>query len=79
MDIIREKIRVMVSKLDSLRTLSSTPLESFYAPCPAYKTTNTPPEQGWQPFSEGQRFGGIDEHFWLRLSIPSTVGFRQLI
>ena len=47
MDMIREKIRVMVTKLDSLRTLSSTPLESFYAPCPAYKTTNTPPAQGW--------------------------------
>jgi alpha-mannosidase len=31
-----------------------------------YKTSNTPPESGWQPFEKGQRISGRDDHFWFR-------------
>ena len=72
MDFIKEKIRVMVEKLGSLRTLSSSPISMTYADCPEYKTTNLPPENGWRPFREGERFTGIDTHFWLHLTTPTV-------
>lgn len=70
MDFIKEKIRVMVDKLNSLRTLSSEPLSMIFCDCPVYKSTNLPPEEGWLPFTNGERFSGIDTHFWLHLTIP---------
>lgn len=73
MDFIKEKIRVMVGKLDSLRTLSSTPLPCTCADCPEYKTSNLPPKDGWRPFAEGERFAGIDDHFWLHLTTPAVA------
>ena len=70
MDFIREKIRVMTDKLRTLRTLSTQSLDCVCAECPEYKTTNQPPVDGWRPFCEGERFSGIDQHFWLRLTTP---------
>lgn len=72
MDFIKEKIRVMVEKLDSLRTLSSTPLPMTYSDCPEYKITNQPPRDGWHPFTEGARFSGVDTHFWLHITVPAV-------
>lgn len=72
MDFIKQKIRVMVDKLYSLRTLSTQSLACTYTDCPAYKTSNVPPVDGWQQFVEGERFSGIDEHFWLHLTIPAV-------
>lgn len=72
MDFIKEKIRVMADKLGSLRTLSAVPLAFSCADCPEYKVSNVPPEGGWRPFSEGERFTGIDTHFWLHLTTPAV-------
>lgn len=72
MDFIKEKIRVMVDKLRSLYTLSSQSLDCTVADCPEYKISNLPPVDGWRPFREGERFTGIDEHFWLHLTTPAV-------
>lgn len=72
MDFIKEKIRVMVEQLSSLRTLSSTLLPMTYCDCPDYKINNVPPEEGWRSFADGERFTGIDTHFWLHLTVPAV-------
>lgn len=62
----------MIDKLNSLRTLSSVPLQMACCDCPEYKTSNIPPKNGWCPFREGERFSGIDSHFWLHVTVPAV-------
>ena len=71
MDFIKEKIRVMASKLQSLITLDSTVLEYSYVECPEYKTDNVPPTEGWKSYEPYKIFEGKDSHYWLHLKVDA--------
>lgn len=36
-----------------------------------YKTSNTPPECGWEPFPYGTKISGKDQHFWFRATFKT--------
>ena len=74
MDFIKEKIRVMTEKLESLTVLRQQALPFRWIACPQYKQTNTPPapDAGWQDAVPDMRFGGVDTHFWLHTRIPAA-------
>ncbi len=46
-----------------------------------YKTGNTPPADGWIPFTENTMLSGNDVHFWLRASFrtPSCAPHERLM
>ena len=71
MDFIKEKIRVMATKLNELRFLSSEPIKYKYVECEGYKKGNTPPDASapWKDADEFQRFSGIDAHTWIHFTI----------
>ena len=60
------KIRVICEQLDRLRRYDAGLPLSFEV-CPAgYKTGNTPPEGPWTAWKDGDRFRGMDSHYWFR-------------
>ena len=73
MDFIKEKIRVMTEKLNSLVVLNQENVEYTYMECPQYKVNNTPPglDEAWKPYEPNVLFSGIDTHYWLRMHIKA--------
>ena len=74
MDFSREKIRVMVEKLDELRCRMLRPLTFSHIDAPAYKQDNTPPapDAGWQGPVTELRLEGVDAHCWLHLKLEKA-------
>ncbi|MBQ4109635.1 MAG: alpha-mannosidase [Clostridia bacterium] len=71
MDFIKEKIRIMVDKLNQLKLIEKNTIDVEYVECPEYKVTNEPPKEGWKPFPKGLRFEGIDNHYWVRANVKA--------
>lgn len=73
MDFKKEKIRIMCEKLNELKQISKTKIEYEFAECPEYKVTNTPPDKNadWKKAKDGERFGGVDYHYWLHMKIDA--------
>lgn len=69
MDFIKEKIRVIADKLNSVKTLKKKEIDFLYTDCPEYKITNTPPADGWREFKKGDRVSGKDDHKWIHFKI----------
>ena len=71
----QERIQIL---LHELKQASVTTLESItnveYTPC-GYKTDNTPPTEGWMPYTPGQPLQGRDSHCWFRAAFrtPAAV------
>ena len=73
MDFIFKKIKAMNDKLNSLRTVKSTPLDYYYTDTVGYKKGNYPKSDvTWYPAPENHIFGGVDEHRWIKVAVNST-------
>lgn len=73
MDFKNEKIRVMCGKLNKWRKVCETEIDYEFVEFPEYKTSNTPPDKSaaWQKSTPNYRFGGIDNHYWMHISIDA--------
>lgn len=77
---IFEKVSTLVTRL---RELTDTPAGEIsgitYVPCD-YKSSNTPPSDGWTAFTPGTRVSGQDSHFWFRFSLhtPAALPGKDL-
>ncbi|MBR5473321.1 MAG: alpha-mannosidase [Clostridia bacterium] len=66
-----EKIRLTWQRLNQFANTKLYDLEGVeYVKCD-YKTDNTFPESGWQPFEKGTIMTGRDAHYWLRASFKT--------
>ncbi len=77
----REHINVICGKLlgQSRQTVEEIG-DVFFVPC-GYKTDNTPPADGWQPFDSRVPFFGKDDiHYWFKASFktPAVDEHHQL-
>lgn len=71
MAFIDEKIRLTWQKLNQFANTKLYDLEGVeYVKCD-YKTDNTFPKSGWQPFQKGTIMTGRDAHYWLRVSFKT--------
>ena len=72
---IKEKIAISVENLKNLIVTDKSDVAFEYVECPEYKETNTPPAKnaGWKPFPKDFRLSGIDQHFWLHMSVKTPV------
>ena len=72
MDFITEKIKNMCWQLNEWKTVSKKEIDFLYLECPEYKVTNTPTssDADWKSFKNGNRFSGIDNHYWMHFKIP---------
>ena len=70
MNFIKDKIRVSIDKLNTLKDTLLNELEFKFIPC-GYKTQNTPPppSANWKKFQNGSCLNGIDDHFWLHITV----------
>lgn len=66
MSFVDEKIRISWQKLRQFANIKLYDLEGVeYVKC-GYKTDNSFPESGWQPFTADTKMTGRDAHYWLR-------------
>ena len=66
-----EKIKITWQKLNQFANTKLYDLEGIeYVQCD-YKTDNSFPESGWQPFENGTAMTGRDAHYWLRASFKT--------
>lgn len=66
-----EKIRLTWQRLNQFANTKLYDLEGVeYVKCD-YKTDNTFPKNGWQPFKKGTIMTGRDAHYWLRASFKT--------
>lgn len=74
MDFIKEKIRVGCENLSRLKESVLSALNFDYIHTSGYKEGTAPPSESeqWRPYVSGSRIEGTDEHYWLRISIPSV-------
>ena len=79
MDYLFEKIRVIIQQLAPLRQTAPEPLEGVACLPAGYKTSNTPPEGDWMPWSREDSIRGKDAHYWFHVSFtapPEKPGHR---
>lgn len=71
MDFIKEKIRVSAEKLYQLSEEKLCDISYEYLHCDGYKTSNAFPgaEADWKKAQEGERFCGVDEHYWIKFNL----------
>ncbi len=74
MDFIKEKIRVMTTKLNQCKIVTTEPVVYSFIECPEYKTSNTPPAEdaAWQAYVPDKLFEGVDHHYWLHMQLPAV-------
>ena len=82
MRFVPEKIKLTCQQLLEFahRKLSDIPQE--YVPAEGYKTSNTPPTEGWMPFPDGGRVRGRDAHYWFRCALktpPAKAGTQYYV
>lgn len=71
MSFVDEKIRISWQKLRQFANIKLYDLEGVeYVKC-GYKTDNSFPESGWQPFTADTKMTGRDAHYWLRASFKT--------
>ena len=71
MSFVDEKIRISWQKLRQFANIKLYDLEGVeYVEC-GYKTDNSFPESGWQPFTADTKMTGRDAHYWLRASFKT--------
>lgn len=71
MSFVDEKIRISWQKLRQFANKKLYDLEGVeYVKC-GYKTDNSFPESGWQPFTADTKMTGRDAHYWLRASFKT--------
>lgn len=72
-DFIMDKLRLLCETLEKHHTVQlGTPETIEYVAC-GYKTDNTPPETGWQPFAQGTPVSGVDAHYWFRFDVQTPA------
>ena len=77
---IFEKVNTLANRLKGLMVLPAADVGAVeYVPC-GYKTSNTPPAEGWKPFEKFQRVIGRDSHFWFHMNFrtPDAQEGRSL-
>ena len=83
MSFIKEKIKITCDTLLELAHKKLYPIDNMeYTPCDGYKTSNTPPADGWMPFPDGTRVRGKDTHYWFRCSLrtpPAEVNTQYYL
>ena len=73
MSFVMDKLRILCEKLEEQRAQPLSGMSGVeYVSC-GYKKSNTPPEDGWQPFAPGMRVGGADRHYWFRFDLDTTA------
>ena len=74
-------VQSFLMSLDGLRYRTLSELtEVEYCPC-GYKTSNTPPTEGWMPYRSEIALQGMDGHYWLRSTFhtPAVEEGEELI
>lgn len=78
MSFLKDKLRITCGKLWNFSHQQLATLENIEYQMAEYKTDNTPPVDGWQPFASGNRVQGKDGHAWFRVTFttpPAKEGF----
>ncbi|MBE6768777.1 MAG: alpha-mannosidase [Ruminococcaceae bacterium] len=74
---VMDQIQTTVEKLGQHAHIHICELDGVeYQPC-GYKTDNTLPSAGWQPFPKGTRIAGHDGHFWFRVKFTTPAAREQ--
>lgn len=82
MDFIKDKIRVTCEQLKKYAYEDLGAVEGLEFVESDYKQSNEPPKSGWKPFfSEKDRLGGRDKHWWMRakLKAPKVGESKQVV
>jgi len=78
---LKNSVKSFLKSLDRMRYRHLCNLSGVeYQPCD-YKTGNTPPADGWMPYTSDMPLQGTDAHFWLRASFrtPAVQEGEELI
>lgn len=77
---IQDKIRILCENLQQQSVREYGCITGLEFVKTGYKTDNTPPQTGWQPFPDAGIAGGKDEHYWFRASFktPKVPDDEQL-
>lgn len=78
-----EKLQITLGNLLEQTEVGIRPIGGIeYQPTEGYKTDNTLPETGWEPFAPGQRISGYDTHFWFKAKVktpPAKPGRQYML
>ncbi len=72
MDFTMDRINVTCETLKKTIVTHSLPLE-YELTESGYKTSDTPPADGWRPHTPGMLFTDEDTHYWLRMRLPAVA------
>lgn len=81
MERIEERIRTLCNTLKALAEKDLGELPEFEYALSGFKTSNTPPQSGWQPVTADTAITGKWQHAWFRGKVhtPAPVGNKKLI
>lgn len=64
-----KKTEKLLSDISAFRERSAGTVDAWEFVPAGYKTSNTPPEDGWVSFDRNQQIRGNDSHFWFRTKV----------
>lgn len=82
MAFIKEKIKILCDHLKEQSKRGCMEIGTLeYVKVEEYKTSNVPPAEGWQKFTESVRMQGRDAHYWVRgaFRTPSVKAHQYLV
>ena len=65
---VMDKLRLLTQTLQSQMTAPAGDVGPIKMVLCGYKTSNTPPAEGWQPFGAHDHVQGADAHAWFRMA-----------
>ncbi len=71
MNFLHDKIRIALDNLYSQSRVLVEHLNNIECVKVNYKSSNNPPKDGWEGFTVGTQFSGIDEHYWFRTKLKT--------